>query len=199
MDETATDLLAKTARARGAVGPRAIVPRYLFEHFADRPQEERGRQYILDFGAGREYAHSRMLWDAGFKNTYPVDRSIPATHTANLHRGVQWALLQYDWILLSNVLNVQENRDEIPRLLRFLSGLLKPGGFLLLNLPESPRGRAWCWDRATKERETGNGTRKQFMDEDGSYLLHVLHKMGFHASLVGGTPNIPLYLCMVRP
>jgi len=117
-----------TARAAGAVGRRALVPRRVLE--IARPG-----QSILDFGAGPKAMHTMMLRDAGLDVTA---HEFPANARQGVHDpdALRW---QYDIVMASNVLNVQSSNAMLQETIDQLVGLKQPGGVIVANFPESPR------------------------------------------------------------
>ena len=119
-----------TSRGKGAVGANALVPRYIDEEIKPGPGE-----HILDFGAGKHAIHTQMFKDKGYLITA---YDFSSNFDPNLHdRG---ALAKtYDYVLLSNVVNVQNSEDMLRRTLRQVNSVIKPGGKVVLNYPASPR------------------------------------------------------------
>lgn len=97
--------LTQTARARGAVGGNAVVPRYI---------EENRKLFIgkkiLDFGCGSAMRHVTKLRDLGL-DVYGWDLSLPTPAP----EGGGWGL-----VYLSNVLNVQSTRQSSLNLLQYI-------------------------------------------------------------------------------
>jgi hypothetical protein len=124
-----TDVAAAnaTSRSNGAVGAKALVPRYIrvIAQFTDT---------ILDFGAGKDAAHTKRLKEAGFNVT---------AHEFGGNRNENHDELaltrQYDIVYASNVLNVQSSRSMLWDTLFQIKHSVKPGGRAVFNYPESPR------------------------------------------------------------
>lgn len=120
--------LCKTARTSGAIGPNAIVPRFILEHF--KPP-----LCVLDFGAGPEAKHSALLRGHGFSvNAW----ELTGNFNPSVHEPFALACT-YDIVMLSNILNVQKNIKDIREILRTCWLLLRTGGSLVFNYPKSPR------------------------------------------------------------
>jgi SAM-dependent methyltransferase len=120
-------LVNRTARSRGAVGAKALVPRYV-EAVALPGQT------ILDFGAGPEALHAKRLRQTGLDVTA---HEIGANQNENHDPTALFR--QYDIVFASNVLNVQPRSSDLWDALRQIHGAVRPGGFAVLNYPESPR------------------------------------------------------------
>jgi hypothetical protein len=119
----------RTARAAGAVGAKAITPRYVAETIM--PEET-----VLNFGAGKpdasgKYGHSETIRAAG---------GIVTEHDfgRNAATAAQNALAKkYDTVFASNVLNVQSGRKMLTETLEQIKGSAKKRA--VFNFPESPR------------------------------------------------------------
>jgi hypothetical protein len=118
----------RTARAAGSVGARALVPRYVTE-------TARRGETVLDFGAGKQAAHTLRLREAGLDVTA---HEFGANVVAGLHdpRALD---RKYDTVMLSNVVNVQPRLREAEELLRMARGLIHDDGRVVFNYPETPR------------------------------------------------------------
>lgn len=121
----------RTARSAGAVGPGAVVPGIVCRTwYGARPIPT-----VLDYGAGPEAVHSKMLRDCGL--------DVAAWDIGyNFREGVhdpQALSRTYDVVMASNVLNVQPTPEHLLAVLDELFGLVKPYGMLVCNYPASPR------------------------------------------------------------
>lgn len=123
-----------TSRANGASARnkdgsiRAIVPKYVAEHMNKTDS-------ILDFGAGKDAAHTKWLREEGFNVTaYDFGNNcIEGIHDKNALSK------QYKVIMCSNVINVQSSMEMLVATLRQINDSLEPGGILVMNYPASPR------------------------------------------------------------
>jgi len=114
--------LQKTARAGGAVGNRlTAVSRWAIKLGYSGLK-------ILDFGCGPRQRQTKKLLKYGL-DVIPHDFDINPSLIGS----------EFDIIMLSNVLNVQENQDQVLEVLVNCANLLAPGGFVLANYPQSPR------------------------------------------------------------
>lgn len=119
----------RTARASGAVGGKALVPRHVESTV---PKDAS----ILDFGSGPAAAHSQSLRQKGFTNVTAYDFG------ANVKPGVhdpQALTKQYDHVFASNVLNVQSSPEMLQETIKQIRSTVRPGGKATVNLPSSPR------------------------------------------------------------
>lgn len=118
----------RSARSLGAVGGRAITPRYVAGTL--RPGES-----VLNYGAGRPnpqtglYDHSEMLRQAG-GDVYEYDFGLNAVGKDALDRT-------YDTVMASNVLNTQSDMDMLLRTLEQIRN--STGQRAVFNFPSSPR------------------------------------------------------------
>lgn len=121
-------LANRTARAAGAVGSKAITPRYVSETIT--PGE-----LVLNFGAGKpnpqtgKYDHSELIRNSG-ANVYEYD--FGDNSVGNLG-------LDYNTVFASNVLNVQGNPTMMEQTITDIWGSVMPGGRAVMNYPSSPR------------------------------------------------------------
>lgn len=130
-----------TARAAGAVGEFALVPA-----FAAKVTKPGVR--MLDYGAGpkalhtlrlRELGHTVVAYDFG-------DNLIPGLHDP-------YALaFRYGTVFASNVVNVADTEALLLRTLDEIAAAVAPDGTAILNLPASPRKRAWSGTVRDEER-----------------------------------------------
>jgi len=119
----------RTARAAGAVGAKAITPRYVADTL--KPGET-----VLNFGAGKpdasgKYGHSETIRAAG---------GIVTEHDfgRNAATAAQNALAKkYDTVFASNVLNVQSGLKMLTETLEQIKGSARKRA--VFNFPESPR------------------------------------------------------------
>jgi len=116
-----------TSRARGAIGAKAITPRYV--QTVAQPHHE-----ILDFGAGRDAIHAQTLKKIGLNVTaHEFGSNISGVHDPEaLNR-------QYDIVYASNVLNTQSSPEMLKTTLDNIHRTIKRGGSFIGNLPASPR------------------------------------------------------------
>jgi len=119
-----------TSRSGGAVGSKAVTPRYVQE--TSKPGEK-----ILDFGAGKDAVHAKNLRDAGLDVT-------AHEFGANAKEGVHDASAldksrSYDTVYASNVLNVQGDINMLKDTLGQIKGAVVKDGRAVFNYPSSPR------------------------------------------------------------
>ena len=116
----------KTARSAGAVGAKAITPRYV------QGSVKQG-ETVLNFGAGKpdkktgKYLHSEMLREKGADVT---EYDFGSNSVGNLGN-------QYDTVFASNVLNVQNGRPMLQDTLKQIKNSTR--GRAVFNYPQSPR------------------------------------------------------------
>lgn len=118
-----------TARSRGAVGGKALTPRWVLEN---APKDAS----ILDFGSGDNPIHTYALRNAGFGNVTAYDFGD------NLVEGVHDPLAlsrKYDVVMASNVINVQSDEAMARSTMEELKQATAPGGEVIMNFPKEPR------------------------------------------------------------
>lgn len=117
----------RTSRARGAIGSRAITPRYV--QTVATPEHT-----ILDYGAGRDAVHAQTLRDSGLNVTaHEFGQNRNERHDPDaLER-------QYHLVYASNVLNTQSSHEMMARTLDQIRAAVRPGGGFVGNYPGSPR------------------------------------------------------------
>jgi hypothetical protein len=127
---TYEETVNKTARAAGAVGARALVPRKVRE----LTEESKGIR-ILDYGSGPQAMHAIALRNDGWDNVtaHEIGANVTDLHDPDaLGRN-------YHVVMASNVLNVQPTRADLRNVLLQIRVAVKKGGFAVVNFPESPR------------------------------------------------------------
>jgi hypothetical protein len=118
----------KTARTSGAIGGKAITPRYVAETV--KPGET-----VLNFGAGKpekesgKYAHSELVKSKGAKVS---EYDFGANSTGVLGK-------KYNTVFASNVLNVQSGEPMLRNTLEQIKGSVEENGRAVFNYPDSPR------------------------------------------------------------
>jgi|GEM_PF-6919517 len=138
-----------TSRSRGAIGPRALVPRAVEAYFGHSTSMNR----FLDFGAGKHALHAARL-----KQAHPDWKVLTVEMGDNyddLRHNMTPETLRdvgghIDVAYASNVLNVQETWREVVEVVADLHNAIHHNGFVVLNLPLSPRKAAWSHSRASK-------------------------------------------------
>lgn len=115
----------RTSRSRGAVGMKAITPRYVEGVIGKKCR-------VLDYGSGKEANHALLLRCKGYDVTAyefggNVVEGVHDTHA--LERT-------YEVVYASNVLNVQGNREMLERTLKEIKVLSE--GLVYVNYPSSP-------------------------------------------------------------
>lgn len=127
-EDEAVRLANSTARAAGAVGAKAITPRYVASITKEGDS-------VLNFGAGKpdketgKYLHSEMVRENG-GNVEEYD--FGGNSTGSLGK-------QYDTVFASNVLNVQSSEGMLESTLSQIWNSVGDGGRAVFNFPESPR------------------------------------------------------------
>jgi hypothetical protein len=128
-----------TSRNRGAVGARAVVPRYVRETYGDLSGLE-----VLDFGAGKAAAHAEAMQEAyGSVHGWNVDafefgdNYVPGVHLSD--READLSARRYGIVYASNVLNVQCNWSMMHTTVAAAAWFLSAFGRFVANYPESPR------------------------------------------------------------
>ena len=117
----------KTARSRGFIGRMAVCPKVIMANAL--PDDS-----ILDFGSGPQALHTQRLRSKGFTDVTAWD--IGDNFNPEIHD--KYALTrQYDWVMASNVLNVQPDRARVLMVIDLL--LMVTGGNLVVNYPRAPR------------------------------------------------------------
>ncbi|MFA7628645.1 MAG: methyltransferase domain-containing protein [Candidatus Dojkabacteria bacterium] len=118
----------RTSRGYGAVGSKAITPRYV-ESIAS-PSDK-----ILDFGAGKGAVHAADLRENGL-NVTAYDFG------SNVRDGIHdpdALSREYDIVYASNVLNVQSGKEDLIETLEEIASAVRTGGRAVFNFPGSPR------------------------------------------------------------
>ena len=117
----------KTSRGSGAVGTKALVPRYVMENVnTDKT--------VLDFGAGKQAVHSKRLSEKGYKVVaFDFGDNQTDFHNDNALDET------YNVIMLSNVLNVQQSLDMLNNTLIDVNKAMDSNTSIYANYPTSPR------------------------------------------------------------
>ena len=132
MNKEQIKIMNKTARSKGLVGKNAVLPRYIMKYFK---WDEWGT--ILDFGAGSNIIHTKMLREA--KNcAYQVEAyDIGDNFIKGVHTEIENQ--EYDIIFASNVMNILPSIKIMRETIGFIHNLLEADGCALFNFPKSPR------------------------------------------------------------
>jgi hypothetical protein len=150
----------KTSRNSGAIGKKAITPAYV--------KTITGKKHkILDFGSGRDAAHTKSLRKTG--------RNVTAHEFgANVNKNHNPKALKkkYDTVFASNVLNTSSSRKMLSDTLDQMHSAVAPGGALVANLPLSPR---------------------KSVKVDAKHLMRQLLNRFGDVRRVGGTKKAPLF------
>ena len=159
----------RTARTAGAVGGKAITPRYVADTI-------RPGQSVLNFGAGKpetqgplagKYKHSETIRESGgIVSEYDFGDNA----TGSLGR-------QHDVTMASNVLNVQQSDAMLRSTLKQIKDATKDGGRIVFNYPSNPR--KWLIDG--KEASPTQVARV------------ISEEYGVQPRIVGGTSSAPLW------
>lgn len=128
------EIVIKTARRRGAVGGKALVPRAFMELF------QRGYinplAIVLDFGAGPG-DHARALRKEGFRVT--AHEFLESPYYDVVFHDPYALEHKYDVVYASNVLNVQPSVEALRTTLEEIYSVMKPNAIFIANYPASPR------------------------------------------------------------
>ena len=123
------NLANSTSRTNGIVGKNAIVPKYILNNIPSTWS-------ILDFGAGKDAQHTRMLRNAGFHSVTAHEfgeNFKPGFHYEN-------ALdYKYNVVFASNVINVQSNLTMLRKTLELMKNSTSYFGQIIFNYPDNPR------------------------------------------------------------
>lgn len=113
----------RTKTYRGNFTPKARVYHYAVDNVINKQRHD-----VLDFGCGKDNYWSVKLCLEGYScNGY--DLSIPDYTMRDA----------YEVIMVSNVLNVQETRDQLRETLKEIIGFSKSGTKIVWNYAETPR------------------------------------------------------------
>lgn len=107
-----------------------VISKYVAGYHQDIKNDQ-----ILDFGAGRRAAQTRLLKEQGFD---VVAYDLPENTVAGTHL-VGGLVGKYKLVMGSNILNVQPNLQSIENVAIKIRGLLTKNGVALFNYPTSPR------------------------------------------------------------
>lgn len=150
----------QTSRNSGAIGKKAITPAYV-KTITDKKHK------ILDFGSGRDAAHTKALRKTG--------RNVTAHEFgANVNQNHDPKALdkKFDVAMVSNVFNTAISRKMLHNTLDQVTATIAPGGSLVGNLPLSPR---------------------KSVKVDAKHLMTQLMKRFGEVRRVGGTKKAPLF------
>lgn len=126
-DPEAVKIANSTSRNSGAVGAKAITPKYV-QQIANKSHK------ILDFGSGKDAAHAKRLREHGLNVTAHEFGS-----NQNENHDKDALSRQYDHVYASNVLNVQSSKPMLAATLDQIHKATKKGGSFIGNFPMAPR------------------------------------------------------------
>jgi len=150
----------QTSRNSGAIGKKAITPAYV-KTITNKKHK------ILDFGSGRDAAHTKALRKTG--------RQVTAHEFgANVNQNHDPKALEkkFDVAMVSNVFNTAISLKMLHKTLDQVTSTIAPGGSLVGNLPLSPR---------------------KSVKVDAKHLMRQLLKRFGDVRRVGGTKKAPLF------
>jgi 2-polyprenyl-3-methyl-5-hydroxy-6-metoxy-1,4-benzoquinol methylase len=171
------DPRAVTSRTKGAVGTDPLVYRAFRKEFS--PSTINCGVPVLDFGAGVGAVNTQKLRLEGYANVWACDLPDNTPKHCGLIDG--WATpTDFEWgvVLLSNVLNVQDNDRDIKDILQNVYHHIAPTGVVFLNYPQQPR----------KSSVTVAALRDMI----------VVTFNPCNVTLVGGTPSAPCWMVTLR-
>lgn len=168
--EKERQLAARTSRASGAVGEKALAPKFV-ESILKR------KIHILNFGSGKVNAdgripHADMLTEA---NGIVTNYDFPENYTKGVHDSKALDR-EYSIVLGSNVLNIQTSVDMLNKTIFQMARATSKTGILVVNYPLNPRKLDLAAERIRAKLRT--------------YFQHV--------NIVDGTAHAPLYKCSHR-
>lgn len=123
------EMMMKTARAAGAVGANAVLPRVL-KSMIDEDV------VVLDFGAGPKAVQTMALRDDGYQ-VFAHDIN-PEKTEAHIDDPADYKNY-FDVVFASNVINVQPTGKNIVSVVHAVHELVRNNGYALFNYPSSPR------------------------------------------------------------
>lgn len=141
----------RTSRSSGAVGTRPVCYKWALRLTStgiwmgglgtSRLSPERVR--VLDFGCGKGARHALALKAAGLAEVHPWD-------IGDNSPGAGKPAGKYNLVILSNVLNVQPDADDVSRVLKEAWSYVDKMGFMIMNYPKHPRHN-WVTDSRVRE------------------------------------------------
>ena len=126
-------IMNRTARYKGAVGLKALVPGVIDTMIYNTPSWL--RLNILDYGAGREAIHCNKLKDT-WKNKIAIEAwDIGDNYMGSEFHTEQFLYNHYDIVYASNVFNIQPSVDGIQQVFLECMRALRPDGKFVFNYP----------------------------------------------------------------
>jgi hypothetical protein len=124
-EQKAVEIANDTSRKSGAIGDRAVVPRYIKTNI--NPNET-----LLDFGSGKHATHAKKLRKLGYNVTaHEFGNNVNDNHDKNA------TARKYNTTYASNVLNTQSTPRMLDRTLNSIHKVTKDR--MVANLPLTPR------------------------------------------------------------
>ena len=120
--------MVNSGRAGGSIDKDPVAWRHAAKEI--EPYHE-----ILDYGAGKNARQTKKYQAEGF-NVNAWD--LPENQATTLH-DPQALRKRYDYVVASNVINVQPNISSVKNVLDEIYSVVNPGGKVVLNFPSSPR------------------------------------------------------------
>lgn len=138
--------------------------------YVEAKKQIRKNQDVLDFGAGKEAVWTTWLTNNTEGEIFAFD--IGDNYDPMKHRALALDR-RYDWVLASNVLNVQPTLEDIQSVILTLS---RCGDRVLVNYPISPR--------------------KSFEKIDVFEIYSILKGSFSSVMCIAGTPASPVFRCL---
>ena len=128
MGEEDRKKMVSSGRAGGFIGKDPVAWRHASKLF-----EKTDR--VLDYGAGKNARQTKKYLEEGYDVTA---WDLPENQATSVHFP-EALRRRYDYVVASNVLNVQPNPSSVKNVLDEIYNVLDPGGKVVVNFPSSPR------------------------------------------------------------
>jgi SAM-dependent methyltransferase len=162
----------KSGRQSGRVLTSSVIgneylPKVL-ELFRDKDPSDIS---ILDAGSGKHALYTLKLREMGY-DAKAID--LPENMVENIHNPDAFSF-KYDIAFSGRVLNVFSDANILEKFISSVSSVLKPSGYYLCNLPDSPRNFGAYEGMSTKE---GNEFLKSILEKYFSSVKVLANRSG---------------------
>jgi len=167
----------RSGRQSGKVLSSSVVANEFLPKVLDLFKDKEPKDVsVLDVGSGKHALYTLRLREMGY-DAKAID--LPENMSEVIHNPDAFNY-NYDIVFSGRVLNVFSDQEELKNFVSKISNVVKPNGYFLCNLPESPRDFGAYEGMTTKE---GNMFLKSILEDNFKSVEILANRSG------------PIFLC----